>query len=264
MLTETQKAWIIRRIPNEVTVDNVAFKAGKRYGNQFEFDMFPAIVLTYAEQSNFMGHWPILNNKRRWTNQTKENVRYRNGVLVYILTVDQPDMLVSVTGTVAGSAYSFGIGDTRDVYVNSSRELEFTGATLPDADTLVLVEYTHRTVRLEKGNEVNDRLTVDIWAEDYDDRADGAGPYVNGVKIVNALTKVVHEWFRYVEDIYDDAGDRVDVTFKTEAIRNLDDVVESNIRRLRQFEVYIAHIEGLTEQIPSVETVEWEFGNVYP
>lgn len=264
MLTESQKKAIIRNIPDVIDIDGYGLKIAKRYGNQFNYDVFPACVLSYTELSEFRGHWPIINNLYDQSNESYEAHYFRIGTLVYTLDVEQPDDLEEVTGIVGGNPYTFVIGETEDVFLTSTRRLEFTGTTLPDNNTQFRARYKHRAIKSYKGNEVNDKLTVDVYAEDIDKR-DESGPFINGVKLVDRVADMIHFWFRYTEAIYGQDGERIHITMKTESlVRNLDQVVESNYRRRRQFEVYIAHLEATVETVPTIETVDWDFQNVYP
>jgi len=201
----------------------------------------------------------------RSTNRSIDEVVFDSNSWVYDLAVDQPNGLQSVTGIVSGNAYTFEIGtidDPKEVFLNGSRQLEFT-TTLPDDRTVFVVDYTHRSVRVVLGNEVNDSLQVDVWAEDY--KNENTKEFVNGIKIVDFIASEILKWFRYTLDIYDSSGRTVNVVMKpTTAIRNLDGLMEASVRRRRQFEIDVAHIESITRIDPSIEVVEWSFQDVFP
>lgn len=272
MLSEAQKKVIMRNIPEKAVISEVAFDITKVYANQFNYDRFPAVVLEYVNQSAFRGHWPILNNLMSLNDQRwDEKVRYSTGTLIYELDAPQPDELIEVVGTVSSVAHTFVIGDSGpgEVFLNVNRKIEFTGVTLPDADTMFLSTYKFRGVDIVKGNEVNDFLHVNIYAENFREKDEGlAGRtprQLNGIIIADEIAKLIHLWFRYTEDIFDSDGNRVKVVLKAEEqIRNLDDLTEVEYRRRRQFGVAIGHIESTTETVGSIETVDWEYSNVYP
>ena len=259
-LSYTQRKAVYDFIPKKYDIpvkdDNVLqnLLVTVMYENQKQWDVYPRIVLGYRTTGTPRKSNPplgFLRAQEKYT--TDEQHIYRTGTDKYVLDVEKASSITKVWGTVSGSKHIFTASQYQ--LLTSTNEIEFITATKPDANTIFYVTYNHKTVRIRRGQELYDTLTVTIYARDY--RDEDRKIFANGTLIAESIADALKQQFDYYFD------DQLESTYnmcviETTPTRDIDVLSEGEgeIDRKRRFEVNIAHVEEVTSLVESIETAE--------
>ena len=243
-------------VPDTGSTDRT-LNATKIYINQFDFDAFPSILLSYDISTS--PNFEPLNNKtipggddNYIQTTTGESHGYSVAVTDYALNNGEIESITELKGTVGGTPDYVFIENT-DYEVVGTNTIRWLGATTPDDSTDFFTTYNHYMKQIKKGIEYKDTLTVDVVAEDVK----GSGYYRPGPRVVQEIVRQLHDFFVFDFDIQDI------VIVDYSEVRNLDDLVESEYHYRRQFTVtfrYKVTSDVITPRIADVTEPTIIFG----
>jgi len=241
MLSDTQKQTIFRGIPEDFEYAGLFITASKRYANQYMADIHPAIVLQYIAQNNPANE--ILDDKYDETKVRKDRIRYKSGTLTYELSIGHVTSITEVTGTKSGVAHTFVPADYTLV---DEDKITFTGVSLPDNNTDVLVTFISEWMFGRKGTLMADTLQISVFACDI--KNEQTGKTINGIKIVDYLAQQIYNHFKYEFE-----KDDISVS-AISSISDNDEIAEHSAIRGRVFTVTLLYWDLFT--MTPVETIE--------
>ncbi len=239
MLSEDQKYTLKRNIPTSYTVKGKTFTPSIVYANQFQDNVFPAIVLSYVRKSE---------------------VLYRPND--DILKIDKDYSQVETETLTATSSWSYGLSSA-DIKITkiegyySGTPTEFTNYSLdhstltfisqkPDEGTDFTVTYTAYYYYRQLGGWLYDLLNVDIFATRQQQ--------INPIIIADAISIQLYKWFQYEANDYIKPENFL--VLNLSEILNLDQLVQSEDRRRRQFSVALQHVEAYDKLSPRLLEAE--------
>jgi len=248
VLTYDDKKDIYSKIPTSFTVRGQTVPVVVRYANQWEADIWPAIILEYTEDT--VKSYDFIDLNYDSTNQKIEDITFVSGTLVYSLSGTKVKEIVTVEGLLSGRRHTFVQGtDYQLDAVND--EIEWLGVDVPDDGTDFRILYKFKWVRLMKGGEKFDILSVNVMAKDWG--SVDTNNFINGIVLAEEIAGQLHRLFEYSIEPPDNT------VFVTEStIRNLDALTEGEYQRRRQFDVRIRHVELVETLVESIEDVDEE------
>jgi len=247
VLDDVQKKYIFDNTPSSVTVRSEAFTFAKRYGNQFDFSVYPAITLTYVMQDT-PAEGPI-NDKRRKTNHLQEDFTGTGAADEFQLSYDARE--ITYVKYVSGSTwYIWKKGDPNPTNFFTQPSADIAKMTnIPDISTNVTVYYKMDGMVNKQGYLVHDTLQIDVYSKDEVKGAKG----ISGAILTNEMAFLIKKWFVFNYE-YDYIVARV-VT----PIRDLSKLTGEEGYYRKQFDVLLYHsVNADDEEIGLVETVDYE------
>lgn len=263
MLDTDQLKQIYDTIPTSFDVPDTGdvdrnLNASKIYINQFDFDSFPSILLSYdvSTSTNFepLNDKTVRGGDDNYVQTTTgESHTYSLVITDYALNNGEIVDIIEVVGTVGGTPGYVFLEDT-DYEVVGTNTIRWLGATTPDDSTDFFVSYEHYMKLVKKGIEYKDTLTIDVVAEDIK----GVDYYIPGPRVVQEIARQLHDFFVFDFDVQNI------VIVDYSELRNLDDLVESEYHYRRQFTVtlrYKVTSQVVKPRIADVAEPTINFGN---
>jgi len=246
VLTPEQRLELFRAIPSEFVVNGQSLTIPIRYASQWENDTWPCIILEYTSLSE--KSYDFINLVYNKTNQQMDEITFTSGTSVYSLSMTLVWIIDEVQGFLLDRLHTFVNGVD---YQLTGDTIEWLGADEPDNGSYFYVTFKSKWIRILKGGEKFDILSVNVLTKDYGDVDEGT--YINGIVLADSIAGQLHKYFEYSMTMPDNT---VNVTEAT--IVNLDALVEGEYQRRRQFDVKIRHVELVETLVESVEEIDQE------
>jgi len=241
MLSEDQKYVIKRNIPTVYNVEGKTFNATVVYANQFQMDVFPAIVLQYTHKSDIL-YRPWDNIVMIDPNYSQEEQTSITATSEWSYSLPHADLNIKrIDGIYNGAPTTF------DDYIKDQSTLTFINQK-PDTGTDFTVTYDAYYYKKVYGGWLTDLLSINVYAT----RQQGVNPII----IVDSIATQLYKYFQYTANNYLKPYNMLVLNLSN--ISNLDQLVQTEDWRRRHFTVSIQHVETLEELSPRILETEVE------
>jgi len=239
MLSEDQKYTLKKNIPTSYIVKGKSFTPTVVYANQFQDNVFPAIVLNYVRKSEIL-YRPndnILKIDKNYSQVENETLTATSSWDYDLASADI--VITKIEGYYSGTPVEF------TNYSIDHSTLTFISQK-PDEGTDFIVTYTSNYYYRQLGGWLYDLLNIDVFVTRQQQ--------VNPIIVVDAISVQLYKWFQYEANDY--AKPENFLVLNLSEILNLDQLVQSEDQRRRQFTVALQHVETYEKLAPRLLEAE--------